>query len=155
MLSIRKAHRACAGAAILIGCAVPAFAHVFAKPDSARAGSDFTAGFAIGHGCSGSPTVALRLKIPAGVTAVRPQPKPGWVILQTADQIEWRGGPLAADRLDTFTVDMKMPAAAGTVLYFPAEQECRNGIKNWNEIPAAGQNRKDLKSPAPALEVTP
>jgi uncharacterized protein YcnI len=36
--------------------------------------------FNVGHGCDGSPTVAVRLKIPEGVTNVKPQLKPGWQI---------------------------------------------------------------------------
>ena len=32
------------------------------------------------HGCEGEATIGLRVQIPDGVTAVKPQPKPGWTL---------------------------------------------------------------------------
>ena len=49
---------------------------------------------------------------------------------------------------------MKLPEQAGK-LYFPVVQECENGKSEWTQIPADGQNPRELKSPAPALEVMP
>ena len=65
-------------AAALSSLAVPAVAHVTVQPETAVAGSYFEARFTVPHGCSGAATVALRIKIPEGVTSVKPQMKPGW-----------------------------------------------------------------------------
>ena len=37
------------------------------------------------HGCSGSPTTAIRVRVPAGIIGVKPMPKPGWQ-LNTVDR---------------------------------------------------------------------
>ena len=43
--------------------------------------------------------------------------------------------------------------AAGTTLYFPTIQTCEEGETAWIEIPAEGQDRDDLESPAPGVAV--
>src|SRR3977135_951222 len=58
----------------------PALAHVPAQPNEGATGGTFRTAFNVPHGCEGSPTVAVRLKIPEGVTGVKPQLKPGWQI---------------------------------------------------------------------------
>jgi uncharacterized protein YcnI len=160
-------------AAILIGLTALALAHVTVQPTAAGAGSYFEARFTVPHGCGGSPTVALRIKIPDGVTSVKPQMKPGWevvtktrsldpavrdhgrTITETVDEVEWRGGKLPDSLYDTFGLVMKLPDNPDTTLYFPAVQECEQGIARWIGIPAAGQARGDLREPAPAVRLTP
>jgi uncharacterized protein YcnI len=59
--------------------ATPAFAHVVAAPDEAKAGSYTAIAFRVGHACAaGDTTLKVRIEIPAGVASARPQPKPGW-----------------------------------------------------------------------------
>ena len=163
-----------ASAVVILGLAAPALAHVTIRPDSAAAGSYFTAEFVVPHGCDGSSTVAVRVKIPDGVTGVKPQLKPGWVatvktrnldapvktehgrtVSETVDEVEWRGGPLPDNFYDTFGLIMKLPDAATRPLYFPTIQECEQGVHRWIDIPASGQYRADLHEPAPALKLTP
>ena len=43
--------------------------------------------------------------------------------------------------------------APGTVLTFPAVQECAGGVHRWIEIPAPGQDPDELDEPAPQLEI--
>lgn len=157
MLSVFKATLvAVAGLAL---ASVAARAHVFARPESAAAGSSLDLAFTVGHGCAGAPTVALSIKIPPGVVVAEPRAKPGWMVTtrtgEAGDEVEWRGGPLASDQRDTFVLAVKLPDAPGQTLYFPTVQECQQGSRRWIEIPAAGQSRKDLQGPAPALAVTP
>jgi len=161
-------------AAALAGIASPVLAHVTAQPESAVAGSYFTLTFTVPHGCDGSSTKSLRIKIPEGVTSVKPQMKAGWnvtiktrkldppikgergqTITETVDEVDWRGGPLPNNLYDTFGLAMKLPDTSGQTLYFPAVQECEQGSNHWIEIPAAGQSRKDLREPAPTLRLTP
>ena len=160
--------------AILIGLAAPAFAHVTAHPYVAAAGSSFETAFIVSHGCDGSATVALRIRIPAGITTVKPQMKPGWVVSiktrnlnpphktgqgrtvsKTVDEVDWRGGPLPDNLYDTFGLLMKLPDTPGKTLYFPVVQECRQGVRRWIEIPAHGQSRSDLREPAPFIKLAP
>ena len=151
-----------------------ASAHVTASPNEAAAGSYFTTSFTVPHGCDGAATIAVRIKIPAGVSDVKPQMKPGWqatismrkleapvkdehgnVVTEAVDEVDWRGGPLPNALYDSFGLLMKLPAAKGTTLYFPTVQECVTGVHRWIEIPAAGQQWHDLQEPAPFVRLTP
>lgn len=165
---------AAAAAATVLVLSVPdhAAAHVTANPNQAPADSHFRTALRVPHGCEGSATVAVRVKIPEGVTSVKPQMKPGWeititkrkldqpidaghgrMVTETVDEIAWRGGPLPDAYFDEFGLVMRLPAAAGTTLYFPTVQECEQGVHRWIEIPAAGQRWGDLDEPAPFIRL--
>ncbi|UZE49035.1 YcnI family protein [Rhodopseudomonas sp. P2A-2r] len=173
MLTMRTA-AAAAAATALISLAAPAVAHVTARPDEATAGAYFQTAFNVGHGCDGSATVAVRVKMPEGVLSVKPQMKPGWTveikkrtlaapqpslhgktITETVDEISWRGGPLPDSMYDTFGVNMKLPDTPGQTLYFPVVQECEKGANRWIEIPAAGEGAEKLHEPAPGVRLKP
>ncbi|MGP9810959.1 YcnI family protein [Rhodopseudomonas sp. NSM] len=162
---------ACAAVAAIGG---PAVAHVSLQPNEAAAGNYFQTALRVPHGCDGTATLAVRVKIPDGVLSVKPQMKPGWsieiktrkiegeqpklhgkTITETVDEVAWRGGPLPDAFYDTFGLVMKLPDAAGKTLYFPVVQECENGVHRWIEIPAAGQKPDALKEPAPTLRLKP
>jgi uncharacterized protein YcnI len=151
-----------------------ASAHVTASPNEAAAGSYFQTAFTVPHGCSGSPTLAVRIKIPDGVISVKPQMKPGWqveiknrkldkpidaghgrMIEETVDEVAWRGGSLPDSYYDTFGLVMKLPDDAGRTLYFPVVQECKEGVHRWITIPAAGQKWHEVKEPAPFIRLKP
>lgn len=140
--------------AVVASPVAAALAHVVAHPNTAVAGMSFTAGFVVAHGCDGSPTVALRVTLPDGVTAAKPDAKAGWTIVENGREIAWRGGPLAAHSAETFTVTLTLPDTPGRTLYFPAVQECQTGTRLWIEIPAAGQDPKALRTPAPFVTLT-
>jgi uncharacterized protein YcnI len=142
-------------AALLFGTAA-ASAHVTLAEKSASAGSYSVATFRVSHGCSGSPTTALRIEIPAAIAFAHPQPKPGWTLAvdRSGDRvtaITWSGGDLPSDDFDQFLVMLKLPKDAGP-LVFPATQTCEKGVEQWNEVP--GQDAHALKNPAPVLTVT-
>jgi periplasmic copper chaperone A len=149
-------------------------AHVTLETTQATADSYYKATLRAPHGCKGSPTIRLRVRIPEGVTGVKPQPKPGWTleithvklakplddghggkITETVGEVSWSGGPLADEHFDEFQMMMKLPDRPGTTLHFPVVQECKQGVHRWIEIPAAGQSARDLKEPAPALRLMP
>jgi periplasmic copper chaperone A len=166
-----------AAAAVAAGLLVGAFAgaaaaHVTANPGEGPADGYFRAALRVPHGCEGSPTVAVRVRIPAGLRSVKPQVKPGWeititkrkldrpvdaghgrMITETVDEVAWRGGPLPDAYFDEFGLSMRLPATPGKTLYFPTVQECANGVERWIEIPAAGQKRQDLDKPAPSIRL--
>lgn len=169
--------RSVTAAAALVAAALgaaPALAHVTLQPNEAVAGNYFQAALSVPHGCDGSATRAVRVKIPDGVLSVKPQMKPGWsveiktrkiegeqprlhgkTITETVDEVTWRGGPLPDNLYDTFGLVMKLPDAAGKTLYFPVVQECDEGVSRWIEIPAVGQKPDALHEPAPVLRLKP
>lgn len=110
------------------------------------------------HGCDGSPTTALRVRIPEGVTSFTPQVNPGWAIDVTEDggevtEVTWTGGPLAPDQLDEFGLSLKLPeGAAGETLYFPIVQQCEGGEVAWVEIAEPGG--EEPEHPAGTVLVT-
>ena len=99
------------------------------------------------HGCAGSATVKLRVKIPEGVIAVKPMPKPGWNMetikgkyaaeyelhgtkaAEGVKEVAWSGGRLSDDNYDEFVISAFLTAALkpNTTLYFPVVQECEQG----------------------------
>lgn len=160
------------GAAITV---VPAFAHVTLQNREAPVGSSYKAVFKVGHGCGKSPTVKLRVRIPDGVIAVRPMPKPGWdlqtekgkydraysffhgaTLTEGVKEVTW-SGQLPDEFYDEFVLAVFLSDAlqAGQTLYFPVVQECASGVHRWIETPAASGPAQDLKEPAPGVLLTP
>lgn len=150
----------------------PASAHVTVQPAEATADSYAQLTFTVPHGCNGSATKALRVKLPDGVLSAKPQMKPGWQVaiktrkLDTAvagphgktvsevvDEVDWRGGPLPDNLYDTFGLVVRLPDKVGQVLYFPAVQECEQGVERWIEIPTSSQSADKLRAPAPAVRL--
>jgi uncharacterized protein YcnI len=158
-------------AALLAGVA-QASAHVTVQPKEAPADSYFQLAFSVPHGCDGSSTVALRVKLPDGILSAKPQMKPGWkveiktkklatplagphggTISDVVDEVAWRGGPLPDNLYDTFGMILRLPDKAGENLYFPVVQECEKGVHRWIEIPAKGQDAEKLREPAPFIHL--
>jgi uncharacterized protein YcnI len=143
-------------------------AHVALEGDTAQANASFSADFHVGHGCSGSPTVRLRIKIPPGVAGVEPQPKAGWSVTtergpydsaivsggQTfkdgVREVVW-SGLLAAHKTGTFNMTAKLAADArpGQKLIFPVVQECVKGVERWIDPDDSDDH------PAPYLIIEP
>lgn len=164
---------AMAGAALaMASVAAPASAHVTVQPADAAADSYAQLVFTVPHGCNGSATKALRVKLPDGILSAKPQMKPGWQVgiktrkLDTAvagphgksvtevvDEVDWRGGPLPDNLYDTFGLIVRLPDRIGQTLYFPAVQECEQGVERWIEIPSTVQSADKLRAPAPAVRL--
>jgi periplasmic copper chaperone A len=155
-------------AALVAITPAPALAHVTAHPANGDADAFFETKFQVPHGCEGAATVAVRIKIPNGVTNVKAQMKPGWTVetktrkldpplkgeggqmlTETVDEVDWRGGPLPDNLYDEFGLVMKLPSEPGKTLYFPVVQECTTGVHRWINIPAAGQKWNEVREPAP------
>jgi uncharacterized protein YcnI len=152
-----------------------ASAHVTLAVQQAPVGSFYKAIFRVPHGCDGQATLKVRVRIPAGVIAVKPQPKPGWTLstvtgpypkpvafmhgqtlAEGVKEVDW-SGRLPDDEYDEFAVfaylsDTLKP---GTRLYWPTVQECGKAADRWIEIPAAGQSPHSVDHPAPSLELLP
>jgi uncharacterized protein YcnI len=155
--------------------AVPhAFAHATLEKPAAAVGGGYKAVIRVPHGCAGSPTLKVRVQVPEGVIAVKPQPKAGWTIdivkgpyaktyefyghktSEGTKEVTWTGR-LPDEYYDEFVLNTFLASdlEPGTTIYFPAVQECEKGVERWIEIPEAGKSAEDLESPAPALKLLP
>jgi periplasmic copper chaperone A len=133
-----------------------AMAHVTLTEPQALPGAHYLAHFKVGHGCDGSPTTALSIAIPEGVSGVTPEAKPGWKAELVRDgnrvsAVNFSGGAIAATAPDEFVVAMVLPNTLGP-LVFATTQTCEKGTENWAELPAADGHK--LQNPAPILTVT-
>lgn len=163
-------------AIVSLACALsfPAAAHVTLDQRQAPADSYYKASLRVTHGCKGSPTVRVRVRLPEGVSGARPQPKAGWKvditrvklttplddghggkITETIGEVSWSGAMLPDEFFDEFALIMRLPDRPGATLHFPVVQECAQGVHRWIEIPEGGKSARDYKEPAPALQLTP
>ncbi|MEN3376725.1 MAG: periplasmic copper chaperone [Hyphomicrobiales bacterium] len=160
-------------AALAAVLTTPALAHVVLERKEATVGASYKAVLIVPHGCAGSATTRLRVKVPEGFIAVKPMPKPGWTIdvvkgayenpypfmhgmtlTEGVREVSWTGRP-DDGYYDEFVLAGFIAAALkpGDTLYFPAVQECEQGVARWIEIPAAGQSAHALDNPAPGLHL--
>ncbi len=153
-----------------------ASAHVTLENPQAAIGAPYKAVLRVPHGCEGSATTALRIRVPDGMIAVKPMPKPGWKVETVVGkyekaydyfhgaklsegvvEISFTGGSLPDAYYDefVFTGFIVGDLEPGKTLYVPVVQECEKGINRWIEIPAAGKSSRDYPEPAPALKLLP
>jgi uncharacterized protein YcnI len=142
-----------ATSAVLLASAGVASAHIDPDPAEAQAGSRLTVGFTVEHGCEGSPTVQLDMRLPEGVADPVTEPVDGWDgTVETTDGetiVTFAGGPLADDVEGTFSVTMTLPPTPDATIYFPFVQRCEVGEIRWIQIPS--EPGDELDEPAPAM----
>ncbi len=147
---------AAACSAALLAVAGSVSAHIDPDPAEAQAGSRLTVGFTVEHGCDGSPTVQLDMRLPEGVTDAVPEPAQGWdESTETVDGdtiVTFAGGPLADDVEGTFDVTMTLSPTPDTMIFFPFVQRCEVGEIRWIGIPI--EPGDELDEPAPAMALT-
>ncbi|APW41461.1 YcnI family protein [Rhodoferax saidenbachensis] len=154
--------------------AAASFAHITLQDGAAAAGAGYRATLRVGHGCNGSPTTAIQVRIPAGFNGAQPMPKAGWTLSTRVGALEqpyeshgtrfaegvleitWTAnGPANAlpdAYYDEFVLRGTTPTKPGP-LWFKVTQVCEKGSTAWTDVPATGTSTKDLKSPAALLEV--
>ncbi len=115
-----------------------------------------TVGFTVEHGCEGSATTQLDMRLPAGVVDAVVEPVEDWEgAVETVDGdtiVTFVGGPLPDDVEGTFAVTMTLPPAPDVTIYFPFVQRCEVGEIRWIGIPA--EPGDELDEPAPAMDLT-
>ncbi|GAA5154348.1 hypothetical protein GCM10023340_37770 [Nocardioides marinquilinus] len=162
-------------AAVVLGAAAPASAHVTVTPSDTAAGSYVILTFSVPHGCDGSATTAVAISIPEGINTVTPTRNSFYDVVKTAEQLDppvtdahgneltertsvvtyTTNKPLPDGMRDAFELSLQLPEdAAGSDLAFPVVQSCVDGETGWTEIAAEGQSEDDLESPAPIVSVT-
>jgi uncharacterized protein YcnI len=146
-------------------------AHVTIEPRNALAGSYAKLTFRVSHGCDGSPTKQITVKLPEGVLSVKPQVHTGWnittkkvklvkpaslhgkEITESVSEVTWSGGLLSDEFMDEFAISMKLPESASGPLAFPVIQECKKGTLQWTEIAKDDKSHSDFPAPLLILEV--
>ena len=161
------------GAAGALASATIAFAHITLENQQAAVGASYKAVLRVPHGCDGSATVAIRVRIPEGYLDVKPMPKPGWKldvvrgkyakpmsvrgtpVNEGVTEVDWSGGNLPDAYYDEFVLTgyISEAAPAGQTMYFAVVQDCEKGINRWIEIPAAGA--PEPAEPAAGLKLQP
>jgi len=160
--------------ALIVLLPATAMAHITFDSREASVGSTWKAVLRVPHGCDGQPTLKVRVKVPEGMFAVKPMPKPGWevetvtgkyqggydnhgtVLTEGVTEIVWTG-KLLDEHYDEFVFRGSLADSlpAGEMLYFPVVQECEGGAERWIELPAAGGDAHELAFPAPGIKLLP
>jgi uncharacterized protein YcnI len=149
---------------MLLMLAAPAMAHVTVTPRQLPEGAYARLSFAVSHGCDGSATTRLVLRLPAAqILHAKPMPKPGWTLQiqrvalreaatlhgralnDSVAEIVWSGGPLDDAHYDEFVVHGKL-AGGRQPLRFEVLQECERGRTEWSGAPGSPH-------PAPVLTI--
>ncbi len=163
-------------AAIVLGTAAAASAHVEATATSTAADSYTTATFSVPHGCDGSPTTKLTFHVPESIIEVTPTVNPNWTITKTTepytspsasadDESTEDAGqrvtsvtyaaktPLPADERDTFSLSFSLPdGKAGDRVEIPVTQTCEKGSTEWDQQQQDG--KAEPEHPAPSIVLT-
>ena len=157
--------------AIGVIAAAPAYAHVSISVTDAHAGAFTVATVSVPHGCDGSSTTKIAVKIPDQILSVTPTRNPFWnvekvmvelnppatdahgnEVTERVDQIVYTAKePLPEGQRDAFQLSFQMPDAAGETLLFPTVQDCVKGQTAWVEAPVEGG--EEPEHPAPAITV--
>lgn len=162
-------------AAGLVGVAVAptAGAHVTVSDTEQTAGAYTVLTFSVPHGCAGSATTEVAIKIPEPIADVTPTVNPNWDVEKKMAQLDspiddGHGGeltervdqvvytaktPLPDGLRDAFELSLQVPDEPGETLYFPVVQKCEEGETAWIQTPSEGQSSHDLDEPAPAVEI--
>lgn len=174
--SSRRLLGALSGATLSLAIAAPASAHVgIVDGDAVHGGGHGSViTLRVGHGCDGAATDTIEVRIPDGVTGVRPEWVPGWTIetepraaaepSAAADPsaghesgaevgvVRWSGGPVPDSQYADLRLMAVFPETPGT-LWFPVIQRCGDLETAWIQVPAEGQSEDDLDHPAASVTV--
>lgn len=158
-------------AAAALAVPASAVAHVTVAPTSAPTDSYANLEFSVPHGCEGSPTTQITVRIPENVASVTPQRNPFWTlrtkegpkepvelhgeeVTEGISEVIWTARePLPDHELDVLGMSVKLPDAEGETVWFPVIQTCADGATRWIQVPAEGEDAHELDEPAPGVEL--
>jgi periplasmic copper chaperone A len=131
---------------LVIGLPNAALAHITPRPAKVALGATTDVSFTIGHGCSGSSTVSVAVKLPAVVSATA-NPVTGWTATSADGVITYVAAtPLPTKKKATFSLRVTFPKTS-QLAYFPIVQTCSKGSLKW-----VSKNH-DSELPAPVVAV--
>jgi uncharacterized protein YcnI len=154
---------------VLVGAllAIPAAgAHVTISPRTLPANSFSSFAINVPDEAPDATTTKVTVQLPADLSSVSFQPKPGWersvtmvklakpvtndegaTVTDRIATVTWEGGAIAPGEFDEFVLSGRAPGTRGTLI-FPAVQTYSNGdVVRWIGDPGAD-------SPAPRVTVT-
>ena len=150
----RGALAAALAAGLVLAAPAAAQAHVGVSPDSVTPEGSAVLTFSFTHGCENSPTTAMRITMPDGLTSVSPTVDAMWdVAVERADNglvsaVTYTATtPVAHDLRGAVTMAVSVGEDAPESLVFPVEQQCETGANAWTEVAEEGQDPHDLDSP--------
>lgn len=133
-----------------------AMAHVTITPSTTAAGATAELRVEIPHGCVGSATTAITIRMPEGVSDVTASGTDRWAVEQAADALTWTTDePLPDAEHAEVEFSVRLPDDDGATLVFPVIQQCEQGEAAWTEVAEHGEGHDGLERPAPVLVVTP
>lgn len=133
-----------------------AMAHVTITPSTTAAGATADLRVEIPHGCVGSATTAISIRMPDGVSDVTASDTDRWAVEQAADALTWTTDePLPDAEHAEVEFSVRLPDDDGATLVFPVIQQCEQGEAAWTEVAEHGEGHDGLERPAPVLVVTP
>ena len=143
-----------AGALVLLGAA-PASAHVTLTPSTTVAGDTAEVRMLVPHGCEGSATTEVAVRLPAAVSEVSAASSGRWRVEQAGGAITFHAdAPLPDGAEDSVEFSVRLPDDPGVTLVFPVVQRCEEGEAAWTEVAADEASREALEMPAPVIVVT-
>lgn len=147
---------ASAGLAVLVlGVAAPAGAHVTLGASTTRAGATTVLTLEVPHGCEGSATTEVAVRLPSGVSDVEAADTDRWTAAVTGDGVSFRTEhPLPDGMHDEVVFSVRLPDQVGAELVFPVVQRCEVGESAWTEVGEDEAARDALEMPAPVVVVT-
>jgi uncharacterized protein YcnI len=133
-----------------------ALAHVTITPSTTAAGATAELRVEIPHGCVGSATTAISIRMPEGVSDVSASGTERWAVEQAADALTWTTDePLPDAEHAEVEFSVRLPDDDGATLVFPVIQQCEQGEAAWTEVAEHREGHDGLERPAPVLVVTP
>ena len=161
------------GAAGVVAAVCAASAHVTLETKEAPVGAPYKAVLRVPHGCEGAATIALRVRVPDGMIAVKPMPKPGWKIetvsgkypqayshfrnaklTEGVTEISFTGGNLPDAFYDefVFTGFLAGDLEAGKLLVLPGRAGMRKGRSSLDRDSRRGQTGERISRAGAGLE---
>jgi uncharacterized protein YcnI len=162
-----------AGAAIVIGPATAAFAHVTVDPATALQGSEITLGFRVPNEEPNAGTTQVQIFFPRDhpVLGVDPQSAPGWrdtvhnasldppirtddgLLTSYVSEVDWTGGPIQPGHFEEFFVlAQSLPTGTDQVVFKAVQTYSDGKVVRW--IETASKDNPDPADPAPILKLT-
>ncbi|GIH96226.1 YcnI family protein [Planobispora siamensis] len=170
----RTAAVAAGAAALTLGLALPALAHVTVNPGSAEQGGFTKVAFRVPNERDDASTNKVEVAFPTDhpLAFVSVKPVPGWKVevtegkldkpvateygemTEAVTKITWSGGEIGPGQFQEFEVSMGMLPEDTDRLVFPATQTYSGGeVVKWDQEPAA--DGSEPERPAPVLKLTP
>lgn len=136
----------------LVATSAVADAHTETSATAGPAGTTVIT-YSFSHGCTGSPTIGLRAKVPTGAWNVTPANPTGWTSTVSTTEIHWTGPAIPDGTAANFPVSMVLVEPVGSTVTLPVVQECTGGSElAWIDPPSADDD-SEATHPAPTIVV--